>query len=1233
MAEPATTPRRVVLSTVRSDAHTWNLTYLQLLLEEHGHTVVNLGPCVVDATVVRAVRDHAPDAVVVSTVNGHGRLDGTRLVAALRADPGTRRVPVVIGGKLGIAAGEMDDDAALLDAGFDAVFPDDAEAGELLGWLAGLPAQRPADGCATAVRAVPDLADHVARARAAGLLVVQPRMGMADPGAMAEGLRAVAQAGASTVGTITLDSYTRVGDHASARQALAAGQPLNGFPLVVHGAAVTAEVVRAGQAGPCPVPVQVRHGSAVPQEIFRTAVRAGLNASEGGPVSYCLPYGRVPLAESVRHWDEATRELAATAPGRAHLETFGGCMLGQLCPPSMLVAISVLEALFFVERGIPTVSLSYAQQTDARQDLEALAALRRLAEELLPSYVRWHVVLYTYMGVHPRTPAGAERLLRASAALAVRGGAERLIVKTAAESRRIPTVAENVAALELAAAAAAATRPSRSEQLDGSMVLTEARALVSAVLDGGDTGRALVRAFASGTLDLPFCLHPDNMGLTQAEIDADGRLRWTRVGRLPLPAIGGGTRRKVRANELLGMLRHTADTYDGLATSGPAPDRPSPRTPTVDAVASPAVPPGRGPYTVAIVGSGPRGLAVLERLAARFAADPPRRPVDVWLVDRREVGCGRVWRTDQPPWFVMNTVADEVTMFSGAADDGPARPGAGPTLAQWWGRVDPAASGDGYAPRALYGRYLRFLLDAVERDLPAGVALRRLGAEVTDLTTGHGGYVLTTADGHRLSADRVVLATGHPRPLLDPEQRRFATFARRHPGLRYVRGDSAADMPLDALPAGSTVGVIGLGLSFYDVMAALTVGRGGSFATEADGTLRYQPSGDEPLLVAGSRSGAPLPARGHNQKPPDFSYPSRICTVQRVERMRRDGLLDFRRDVLPLVLAEMRLVYYAAEVRRRFGGDVAERFAAQLLASTDDPPSREAVERLAAAFGVTDLPPLDLTAWREPFGDRSFGDRAGFRAALTEFLRADIAEALAGNVDGPRKAACDVLRDVRHVLRAAVDFSGLTPQSHQRDFLDWFTPLSSFLAAGPPLVRLRQVGALVDCGLLRVLGPRARFDTDVATGRFVAWSPQVAGSRVKLDTLVDARIPQADLRTDVAALTTRLRASGLLTCYANRSGGSVFDTGGVAVTEAPYHPVRADGGAERGLYVLGIPTEHTRWFTQVGSGRPGHWTQFTRDADAIAADILAGLAAPALVPTAGTEPGAPRRAVDEVAQS
>jgi methylaspartate mutase epsilon subunit len=74
----------------------------------------------------------------------------------------------------------------------------------------------------------------VARAQRAGQLVVQPRMGMSSPALMRSGLLATKQADATTVGTITLDSYTRMGDNVSARAAVASGADLNGYPIVAQ---------------------------------------------------------------------------------------------------------------------------------------------------------------------------------------------------------------------------------------------------------------------------------------------------------------------------------------------------------------------------------------------------------------------------------------------------------------------------------------------------------------------------------------------------------------------------------------------------------------------------------------------------------------------------------------------------------------------------------------------------------------------------------------------------------------------------------------------------------------------------------------------------------------------------------------------------------------------------------------------------------------------------------------
>jgi methylaspartate mutase sigma subunit len=126
-----------MITTVSSDAHTWNLVFLQLLLEEFGFRVVNLGACVPDELVLAECRRVRPDTVVVSTVNGHGGLDGARLIGRLRAEPDLAGTRVVIGGKLGVG-GRADDDlgAALYGAGYDAVFLGDADLGGFLDYLA-----------------------------------------------------------------------------------------------------------------------------------------------------------------------------------------------------------------------------------------------------------------------------------------------------------------------------------------------------------------------------------------------------------------------------------------------------------------------------------------------------------------------------------------------------------------------------------------------------------------------------------------------------------------------------------------------------------------------------------------------------------------------------------------------------------------------------------------------------------------------------------------------------------------------------------------------------------------------------------------------------------------------------------------------------------------------------------------------------------------------------------------
>jgi N-dimethylarginine dimethylaminohydrolase/methylmalonyl-CoA mutase cobalamin-binding subunit len=128
-AKPAPAPGAaglsVVLTSVASDSHSWNLFYLQLALAELGHQVHNLGPTVPDELLISECLRVRPDLILVSSVNGHGCIDGMRLIGRIRACPELADTAVVIGGKLTIA-GPAGREARneLMAAGFDAVFED-----------------------------------------------------------------------------------------------------------------------------------------------------------------------------------------------------------------------------------------------------------------------------------------------------------------------------------------------------------------------------------------------------------------------------------------------------------------------------------------------------------------------------------------------------------------------------------------------------------------------------------------------------------------------------------------------------------------------------------------------------------------------------------------------------------------------------------------------------------------------------------------------------------------------------------------------------------------------------------------------------------------------------------------------------------------------------------------------------------------------------------------------------
>lgn len=268
-------------------------------------------------------------------------------------------------------------------------------------------------------------------------------------------------------------------------------------------------------------------------------------------------------------------------------------------------------------------------------------------------------------------------------------------------------------------------------------------------------------------------------------------------------------------------------------------------------------------YSVAIIGLGPKGLYCLERLCAEFAARPLEEGLVVHVFDR--ANCSPIYDTTQPDHILVNVAVGEIDLWD--ADDPPPAAGRGPSFLEWYGEP---LTGNEYLPRSVVGRYLCDSLQRILDHVPSGMTVVRHHEEVIDI------------DGDRLLPSgvrphKILLATGHQQ------------HAAIYPVTEAMR----------AVPAGSRVAMLGIGLTFIDAVLELTEGRGGRFE---GGT--YVRSGSEPAVIFPySRTGLPM-----TPKPdalPAERRQLRFVTEEALAALRSRGQVDFERDVVPLIDREL----------------------------------------------------------------------------------------------------------------------------------------------------------------------------------------------------------------------------------------------------------------------------------------------------------------------------------------
>ncbi|MFG2146725.1 FAD/NAD(P)-binding protein [Streptomyces sp. NPDC048696] len=513
--------------------------------------------------------------------------------------------------------------------------------------------------------------------------------------------------------------------------------------------------------------------------------------------------------------------------------------------------------------------------------------------------------------------------------------------------------------------------------------------------------------------------------------------------------------------------------------------------------------------SIVVVGAGPRGTGFLERLAANLPELYGDRPLDVHLVDPYPAGGGRIWRAGQSPLLWMNSMAEDVTMFTDETvqQEGPVRPG--PTLAEWAG-ID----GRTFPSRPAQGAYLRWVYEEAVAALGPTVTVHEHRTRALRIAGPREGrqYVRLEGRAEPLPADLVVLTIGHLDAELDDEQRELAAFADRH-GLVHLPPDFTADSDLSALRPGEPVIVRGFGLAFIDLMVLLTEGRGGRFA--ADGS--YRPSGREPVLHVGSRRGVPYHSKigygwqGERPPLPRFFGPEAVDDL-----LGRPGRPDFRRDVWPLIGKELGFAHYhrlfTAHPERTAVDwpDFEEKYAAA------DPGGPELPALIAAA--VPDpADRLDLEALDHPLDGVRFASYEALQEGLRGYIRHDLTRR----------------DDTAHSVDSAV-FLGLLSVYGQLPRLGdvgrWWHGFFSHLASGPPGPRLRRLLALSDAGIVRFLGAGITVESDEDAGVFRAGGASVPGEWIEARALVEARLPEPS--------SERTRSPLLRALYRDGAGAS-----------------------------------------------------------------------------------------------
>ncbi|MFQ3246410.1 MAG: putative NAD(P)/FAD-binding protein YdhS [Arenicella sp.] len=494
---------------------------------------------------------------------------------------------------------------------------------------------------------------------------------------------------------------------------------------------------------------------------------------------------------------------------------------------------------------------------------------------------------------------------------------------------------------------------------------------------------------------------------------------------------------------------------------------------------------------IAIVGLGSRGLGVLERVL-KLATCIPDTQINVVSFDKNEPGSG-LHSSTQPEYLRLNTIACELSMFPDESAIQSLGARKGPNFYQWCVQQGVTANDvhnpnaelnqTDFLPRYLLGQYLEWVYRSITSQLADNVTLIHefTSIDKIEADSKKNVYTLSTQSNKLYCFNRVFVCLGHTHRNT-PEQPANTTISNDNNSSR-VNQKGVANSTRPPYPIADTianihptesVAIAGLGLAAMDVLSGLTLGNGGVFEYVGS-NLSYLPSGNEPEIVMYSRTGLPFftrPAMFVGRK----KHRAIFLTSEHIEFLRQEkleGKLDFKNDILPLMLDEMRAAYY-------IHCDTLEK-------SNKNIPFDRLREKLSLSFKNHNLVTHFLELAKLHGG---FDPQAYLMVAIPESIQSDqyqnwvmrtlsndLKESELGLMDSPSKSAIEVWRDLRETLRDIVNYDGLTRDSHEW-FYSHFSKLINRIVAGPQKERHAELLALIEAGTVTMIAPQQAVDFD-----------------------------------------------------------------------------------------------------------------------------------------------------------